>query len=304
MATAQRSDGRKIGSTRPEKKGILATDLIGGADVLAVEIKPKWGFIPNPAHLSQETAEVKMATCRFCMHARFKAEDGVPTQYCPLDLYSGDEARMRKAIRDLWNGWVRSNGALNNMKVFVSGKMIRPSESYHSLVEFLSAGTEVHEALATALLPLLRTPALKTISNLQRSLDALDIEGITKLHGMSYPNAKGLGGVQRDPSLEEWRDFAASYHSVYCTLDHSKLCPENIDMYLNAYLLSATFKDCSIICRMRRSDVSGESSVEPDGIFIIDLDLKGVDRFERWALLDRQIVEHYRDRARSKLCVE
>lgn len=63
------------------------------------------------------------------MHTRFKFKGGdVPTQYCPLDFYSEDEARMRKAIRDLWNGWVQSDGTLNNMKVFVSGKMIRPSE--------------------------------------------------------------------------------------------------------------------------------------------------------------------------------
>lgn len=63
------------------------------------------------------------------MHTHFKFKTGdVPTQYCPLDLYSKDEARMRKAIRDLWNGWMQSDGTLNNMKVFVSGKMVRPSE--------------------------------------------------------------------------------------------------------------------------------------------------------------------------------
>lgn len=63
------------------------------------------------------------------MHTRFRFKDGdAPIQYCPLDLYSKDEARVRKAIRDLWDGWVKSDGALNNMRIFVSGKMIRPSE--------------------------------------------------------------------------------------------------------------------------------------------------------------------------------
>lgn len=85
--------------------------------------------MPNSAHLSQDTAEIKASTCRFCIHSRFRLQaGGVPTQYCPLDLYSKDEARVRKAIRDLWNGWVQSDGTLNNMKVFVSGRMIRPSE--------------------------------------------------------------------------------------------------------------------------------------------------------------------------------
>ncbi|KAG8217673.1 inositol-pentakisphosphate 2-kinase [Butyriboletus roseoflavus] len=236
------------------------------------------------------------------MHARFKFKDGdVPTQYCPLDLYSRDEARMRKAIRDLWNGWMQSDGTLNNMKVFISGKMIRPSESYSFLGEFLSAKTEVHEALTTALLPFLQTAALKTISNLQRSLDALDIEGIVKLYAMACPNTKGLG----NPSLEELQDFVASYHSVYCALDHSKLYPENIDTYLMAYLLSATFKDCSVIFRIHRSDIPGAPSVNsPHAVAIIDLDLKGMDRIEKWAHLDKQIVEYYRDRVQRKLCVE
>ncbi|KAN0077133.1 Inositol-pentakisphosphate 2-kinase domain containing protein [Tylopilus felleus] len=285
----------QIDKTR--QKGILATDLVRGQDVLAIEIKPKWGFLPNTAHLSQETAEVKTSTCRFCMHAHFKFKDGdVPTQYCPLDLYSQDESRMRKAIRDLWDGWVQSNGALNNMKVFMSGKTINPSEARSFLGEFLSAGIEVHEALATALIPLLRTPALRTISNLQRSLDALDIEGIVKLHVMACPDDKDLGATRKNPSLKELQDFVASYHSVYCSLDHSKPCPENMDTYLTAYLLSATFKDCSVICRIPRSDMSGNPSVDaPHPISIIDLDFKGVDRLERWADLDRRIVEHYRD---------
>ncbi|KAG6376301.1 inositol-pentakisphosphate 2-kinase [Boletus reticuloceps] len=289
---------------KARQKGILATDLIGGADILAIEIKPKWGFLPNSAHLSQETAEIKTSTCRFCMHTRFKFKDDVATQYCPLDLYSNDEARVRRAIRDLWGGWVQSNGSLNNMRVFVSGKMIRPSELYASLGEFLEVSTEVHEALATALLPLLQTPVLGTISGLQRSLDALDIEGIFKLHGMAYPNAKGFSAVRGNPTLGELQDFVASYHSGYCALDHSKLSLEHIDTYLVAYLLSATFKDCSVIFRIRRSDRSGDPSVDPHAVSIIDLDLKGVDRFEQWADLDRRIVEYYRDIAQRKLCVE
>ena len=85
--------------------------------------------MPNPAHLSEETAETKTSTCRFCMHTHFRSKDGgVPAQYCPLDLYSKDETRVRQAIRDLWDGWVQSDGTLNNMRIFVSGEMIRPSE--------------------------------------------------------------------------------------------------------------------------------------------------------------------------------
>lgn len=122
---------------------------------------------------------------------------------------------------------------------------------------------------------------------------------------MACPDDKDLGATRKNPSLKELQDFVASYHSVYCSLDHSKPCPENMDTYLTAYLLSATFKDCSVICRIPRSDTSGNPSVDaPHPISIIDLDFKGVDRLERWADLDRRIVEHYRDVVQRKVCVE
>ncbi|KAG9315200.1 hypothetical protein JVU11DRAFT_4330 [Chiua virens] len=188
------------------------------------------------------------------------------------------------------------------MKVFVSGEMIRPSEvrivvllNLYSLLEvvlyywdFLPSVSEVHEAFVSALLPALQIHVLDTPSNLQRSLDALDIEGISKLHVMGCPGARGLGAVGQNPTLEELQDFVASHHSVYCALDHSQLSPEHIDTYLRAYLLSGTPKDCPIIIRIHRSDISGESTSDcPHSIFIFDLDPKSADRFEQWVTIGR-----------------
>ncbi|KIK98095.1 hypothetical protein PAXRUDRAFT_824280 [Paxillus rubicundulus Ve08.2h10] len=304
---AERREKDQIDKGR--RKGILATDLVGGKGTLAVEIKPKWGFMPNPIHLSQETAPLKTTTCRFCMHTLFKSEGGdVSTQYCPLDLYSRDEGRMRRAVHDLWSGWVQSDGELNNLRLFVSGKMIKPSEqSFTALKEFLPGNPVLEEAFSAALLPFLRRPALAVISNLQSALDALDIEGLAKLYAMVHPDADGLNCVDWDPSFEEWQEFATSYDSVYCTLDHSKLFPEHIKTYLMAYLLSASFKDCSVIFRIRRPDASGQPSVDaPHAITVIDLDMKRVDRLGKWADLDRRIVEHCQtiDAIQRKPCVE
>ena len=178
-------------------------------------------------------------------------------------------------------------------------------QSLYSLEEFLSTKTEVVEALATALLPSLRAPALGIISDLQRSLDALDIEGLTKLYAIAHPDTKDLGSAEHSPSLKQLQDFAASYHSVYRPSDHSRLHPEKFDTYLMAYLLSATFKDCSIIFRLCRPEHLSVDS--PGAISIIDLDLKGVDRFEAWADLDRQIVGYYNlntGESERKRCVE
>ena len=58
-----------------------------------------------------------------------KSTDGhdVSLGYCPLDLFSGDELRVKKAIHSLWDAWIGSSGQVNNLRVFVGGTMLKPS---------------------------------------------------------------------------------------------------------------------------------------------------------------------------------
>ena len=64
------------------------------------------------------------------MHARLTDMDrnSVVSTYCPLDLFSGDEARVRKALQNLWEAWVESQGKANNLRLFVQGEMVDPSD--------------------------------------------------------------------------------------------------------------------------------------------------------------------------------
>lgn len=106
----------------------LMDDLLGSTPdgkVLAIEIKPKWGFLPSAENVSPaEAASVKSKICRFCLHQHYK---GAESSYCPLDLYSGDRMRVRKALDGLWEQWHHSDGEKNNLRVFVDGKKILPS---------------------------------------------------------------------------------------------------------------------------------------------------------------------------------
>lgn len=81
-------------------------------------------------HLSEETRDVKTKYCRFCMHSHQKVQAGETAAlgYCPLDLFSRNETRIRKAVTALWDAWVESNGTVNNLKIFVDGKMALPSD--------------------------------------------------------------------------------------------------------------------------------------------------------------------------------
>jgi inositol-pentakisphosphate 2-kinase len=65
------------------------------------------------------------------MHAHFrmtKGERKTATEYCPLDLYSCEYTRVRHALKTLWDDWVATGGDENNLRVFLDGKVVRPSE--------------------------------------------------------------------------------------------------------------------------------------------------------------------------------
>jgi len=106
------------------------------AQTIAIELKPKWGFKPNPktSNFIKDKSLIKYKYCRFCLHYLFKNKDKIKEtnsstitdeihpllskHFCPLDLYSGDDDRVSKAINSLYN----CPG--NNLKLFINGKQV------------------------------------------------------------------------------------------------------------------------------------------------------------------------------------
>lgn len=100
--------------TRIEKKG---RGLYGPR--ITVEIKPKQGFI-------QRKGGVGVPYCNNCIFQMEKCHVGhfeSMYDFCPLDLYSGDLGRMRKALRSLIHDPHR------NLRIFVEGSLIHSDES-------------------------------------------------------------------------------------------------------------------------------------------------------------------------------
>ncbi|KAG8745600.1 Inositol-pentakisphosphate 2-kinase [Ceratobasidium sp. 414] len=297
------------------RKGVLADDLVGW-EGWAVEIKPKWAFLPNKKHLSEETSVHKLARCRFCMHGFHGSKAGKERgEYCPLDLFSGDEARIRKALGALWDTWVKSDGAINNLKVFVKGKTMKPQSDPHfkQLASFLKEepGPDgMKDAFVAAIAPMLHeSPLLSTLSTLMRSLDALDIEGVEKLwkEAKHFPMASLSPPIAEDedePSLADWEKFVDEYlvHGAFVgsgkQYDPEHPREEDLSYWLLSYLMSATFKDCSIMLRFPPGPVEGtfsnpERDVSMPLLTAIDLDPKSMKRLQKWAELDRDIVQEF-----------
>ncbi|KAF9013931.1 inositol-pentakisphosphate 2-kinase [Cyathus striatus] len=308
------------------KKGVLATDLVGG-NWLAVEIKPKWAFLPSLTHLSDGTRPIKSQTCRFCMHARMKSSEGeqVPLGYCPLDLFSGNEDRITNALTHLWDSWCESNGTINNLKIFSRGKLVSPTKKQQILAgddDGRYSSDDIRDAFVRHLRqPLLCTPVLRILSNLQRSLDALDIEGLAELwrltestaarhrtefhpffkdsDGLSTEQEMGVSSLflsEPEPDINDWIEFLNTFQSSFGhEIDNANPSPENLRYYLMAYLLGATFKDCSIIVQLDfvRPGKNAEDKTTEERVTVIDLDPKQMSKLSGWEKLDRKIVKAY-----------
>lgn len=167
-------------------------------------------------------------------------------------------------------------------------------------------------AFVDALAPMLKnSPLLSTLSTLMRSLDALDIEGVAKLwkEAKHFPMAglePKIAEDEDEPSLADWVAFVDEYliHGPYVgtgkRYDTSHPREDNLTYWLLSYLMSATFKDCSIMLRFPPGSLDGsgtffnpQRSVEMPLLTAIDLDPKSMKRLQKWADMDRAIVDAY-----------
>lgn len=133
---------------------------------------------------------------------------------------------------------------------------------------------DLSSALQAVLVPILRSsPLLARLKYLQSSLDPLDIEGLTSVLSSKSPSLP-----LQEPTIPEWISWKESWTT-------NELAPKDrdpVDLVL-AYLLSATFKDCSIFIRLSPS--------HPPVLKVIDLDPKPVDRLGKYLALDQEIVD-------------
>ena len=173
----------------------------------------------------------------------------------------------------------------------------------------------IRQAFITAVTrSLLASPVLNILSVLQRELDPLDIEGLAQLCQRAGGSPSSQSGARclalPDPDISDWVDFLNTYTSRdKLQLDHANPSLEHLKYYMLAYLLSATFKDCSIFVRMDLLDLSrpNRSEESSSSITVVDLEPKPMQKLAMWKKLDREIAQTYALEVpvtQRKICVD
>ncbi|KAJ3999165.1 inositol-pentakisphosphate 2-kinase [Lentinula boryana] len=279
--------------------GFLAPNLVSSP--ISVEIKPKWSFL-RPG----------MRTCRFCMHSSCR---GWTTSYCPLDLFSSSPSRMKNALYALYDSWTAGAATQNNFRLFIGGGLVTRNgllpilQRLGLLHSSIAEENEVRELVVGTLHASLLQPEsltlLKTLNRLQRTLDGVGIEGLASLWDKVYLGKKKFGEGILQPTLNEWKLFVDEYLEHQNSSVSSQAQPDEVHLryHILSYLLSATFKDCSIMIKL--PDLHHNSS--PPQITLIDLDSKPIQRLQKWLEQDRNIVYEYTVISRQMLkkeCVD
>ncbi|KAI8600674.1 inositol-pentakisphosphate 2-kinase [Dissophora ornata] len=294
------ADRLKKGIDFSQTVGFLALDHTKfikpctGQPSVAVEIKPKWGFLPQSPFIPQDL-DIKRRKCRFCMYQHSKMKSGQEetlSEFCPVDLCSGNELLVRNALNSL----VKT--PQNNLRLFIDGR--QQPISADSILRCFSGTSSVDKeksdrAMDNAEVPqelplmdllaqiLTQSLLLKRLARLQEGLDSLDVHTI---HRFYVQLVDPITNTLQQPTFEEFLNTAETFlyrtdmdemmskdHKAFLSnnvsslgfgpeddLDDPDTVPTRLKLhFIREFLLSMTLKDCSILVTIRRDERAEET---------------------------------------------
>lgn len=320
----------------PEPIWLMLLPNVVDIGEICIELKPKSSLGPHNTTYPKryDGMAMKQRTCRYCMHQEWKVHNGkipkrrpIDKAYCPMDLFSNNKRRMKRAILALMDD------PQNNCKVFApDGKNITPEvvaatkpPSTTTAFQDLT-GMEQDELVEVIVEGLCDSRVLDDLHR-AHEFDELDIEGMWQLHQL-IESSKHLSGLSRmnDPPPPQQQQQEKRQHqfkvdpkirrslsAIGCTEnDHLMDVQKRYKETLEKFLLSTTMKDCSVLLSIRREQSLQEESKRNDEtrneleyrieckgrvykvlISIIDLDMKSERNLPKYHNLDQDIVHHY-----------
>nr|XP_029124367.1 inositol-pentakisphosphate 2-kinase IPK1 isoform X4 [Elaeis guineensis] len=237
---------------------------------VAVEIKPKCGFLPSSEFITKANA-IKKSVTRFRMHQFLKLHQGEISnisEYNPLDLFSGSKDRIYQAITTLFAT------PQNNFRIFLNGSLI-----FGGLGGGMdSAAVRSHEE-NTAIKDLIKVSGLQLPGFLELVAEAIFSSGVLDK----------LLATQKLDVL----DIEGAIHAYYNIISQPCMVCKNLA------------KDCSLMISFRPvqggSAASGYNSIFLESsnqnfeykAYFIDLDMKPLEKMVHYYELDQKIVIFY-----------
>jgi len=288
---------------------------------ISVEIKPKWGFLPFSKFISVQNS-FKKSICRFCLHQHLKVKKGTVkdfSQYCPLDLFGDCKCKIIMALESL----LRT--PQNNIKTMMNGILIESSELekfhiHHNICEILSEifVEDSRELVGINTKTFSKELCLYSkfkrhsndcvelgpggIINLLKTLQCLDNYDIEYI-GLKFKDILKESEFNEEDFLDYrsklWSSFLASHTG------RSQVETANLGVFdLCNYLISSTFKDCSIMVTFCEVSCYGiqpnfHRIVQLMGHFykyeikLVDLDPRHLQNLPYYYELDQEIVSTY-----------
>ncbi|KAL9538619.1 hypothetical protein MBANPS3_010795 [Mucor bainieri] len=258
------------------------TQMWPGEPTLTYELKPKWGFKPS----CDTVTAIKQLYCRFCMHSHLR--DTELDGYCPMDLYSESPTLIHKALDVL----LRTSPQEKTLRVSINGQgtsltEVDPDAEYKTLLGIASQQSLLIEILQAILI---QDPILLILKTLQADLDSLDVENILPLYEQQQNNIK--------VDIDTFAEVVDNYKKRLLYPD----TPVTDTQRVLEYVLSMTFKDCSIMINVAPATATRASKSKSitlnNGpmlqydVKVIDTDLKKIDKIPYWHELDQSIVNY------------
>lgn len=293
---------------------------------LCVEIKCKQGWMPRSLK--------QYGKCTFCMNQYLKLEKkqiSVISGYCPLDLFSGNAKRMRKALMELMIN------PQNNFKVFLSGKQIFGENIAFSVFsshlndyfsEYTNDSIDTIDSFIDIILEALMNKPLeadlvihrfnKNMSGQKRSNDKQSCDSSWE----GLPNGSVLKAILQAQMLEksvtlEQPDLASDYSYLEEVLAYfNKLVPSNPHCLnslleelkpLHKYMLACSAKDCSVMIAIKPLTYITEELMKKHRVVkksgnafltkigVIDLDPKPSSKIRIHRKRDEDVIECYKN---------
>ncbi|KAG0207719.1 Inositol-pentakisphosphate 2-kinase [Mortierella sp. GBA30] len=297
-----------VESARPESrmhKGIDSSQTVGFLALdhtqfltkhsnhpsVAVEIKPKWGFL-SKSNFIRKDHEIKKRKCRFCMYQHHKINAGQEqtlSEYCPINLFSTSKLLVHDSLDAL------AQTPQNNLRLFVNGKQqpVNSGAMFQILAEPSMERIERQDNPSRTIQPttltdvltnvLIESPLLKRLGRLQQALDSLDVETIHRFYDtLANPTTSPLPEptldeflntaevflerTDMDDMMEEDQETFEKHNEASIGFgpdDNPDEVPDSLKMhYIREFLLSATLKDCSIMITIRRDDHEDQATRE------------------------------------------